>query len=149
MPDAGSIPPPFTDPGFPAAQEERVKEQAVQFLQTSIRPLWPGATSPENPEGLDWNLLVAPPGVSGAGRFDHQFWRANVDPSERYVLCLKGSTQYRLPADRSGFENLYLAGDWVLTNVNSGCVEAAVMAGMQASRAICGYPKAIVGENDL
>jgi uncharacterized protein with NAD-binding domain and iron-sulfur cluster len=149
MPDPAQIPPPFTDPGFPAAQEDRVRQQAVEFLQTSVGPLWKGGTSPENPQGLDWNLLVAPAGVSGADRFDHQFWRANIDPSERYVLCLKGTIQYRLPAHPCGFDNLYLAGDWVLTNVNSGCVEAAVMAGMQASRALCGYPKVIVGEKDL
>jgi uncharacterized protein with NAD-binding domain and iron-sulfur cluster len=149
MTDAERIPPPFTDPDFPATQEERVRQQAVEFLQTSIGPLWPHATTPQNPDGLNWNLLVDPTGARGADRFTYHFWRANVDPSERYVLCLKGTTKYRLPAGGSGFANLYLAGDWVLTNVNSGCVEAAVMAGMQASRAICGHPQQVVGENDL
>jgi len=32
--------------------------------------------------------------------------------------------------------------------MNAGCIEATVMSGMQASRAICGVPQTIIGEND-
>ena len=39
------------------------------------------------------------------------------------------------------------AGDWTFTGLNYGCVEAAVMSGMEACRAICGSPKIIFGEN--
>src|SRR5262249_35639457 len=42
----------------------------------------------------------------------------------------------------------YLAGDWVRTGINAGCVEAAVQAGLMASRAISGRPAEIVGECD-
>ena len=38
--------------------------------------------------------------------------------------------------------------DWV-TGINAGCVEAAVMGGMFASRAMCGVPEHIVGEEDM
>jgi hypothetical protein len=31
--------------------------------------------------------------------------------------------------------------------LNYGCVEAAVMSGMQAARAISGYPSVVVGED--
>jgi len=55
--------------------------------------------------------------------------------------------EHRLAADESGYENLFLAGDWVKTGLDAGCVEAAVMAGMQASRAIGGLPEVIVGED--
>lgn len=72
--------------------------------------------------------------------------RVLSNPSDRYVLSLPGSTQYRLHADESGVENLYLAGDWVRTGLNMGCLEAAVMAGKRASRAISGHPGVIPGE---
>jgi uncharacterized protein with NAD-binding domain and iron-sulfur cluster len=52
-----------------------------------------------------------------------------------------------LHADQSGFANLFLAGDWLKTGLDAGCVEAAVMGGMQASRAICGLPASIQGEH--
>ena len=87
-----------------------------------------------------------PANGSGVTRFDRQFWRANVDPSERYVLSLVDTSIYRLHADQSGFSNLFLAGDWLKTGLDAGCVEAAVMGGMQASRAICGVPQTIPGE---
>jgi uncharacterized protein with NAD-binding domain and iron-sulfur cluster len=47
-----------------------------------------------------------------------------------------------------GLSNLLLAGDWLRTGLDSGCVEAAVMGGMQASRAISGYPASIPGGSD-
>ena len=60
-----------------------------------------------------------------------------------------GSTAYRLKTGESGFSNLYLTGDWIKNGIDSGCMEATVMSGMQAARAICGIPQVIVGEGDL
>ena len=94
------------------------------------------ATDPPDSEVLNWNFLVAPDGVQEVARFNYQYWRANSDPSERYVLSVKGSTRCRLESDKSGFDNLYLAGDWTYTGLNVGCVEAAVMSGMQAAQGI-------------
>jgi uncharacterized protein with NAD-binding domain and iron-sulfur cluster len=88
--------------------------------------------------------LAAPAGASGEERFEYQFFRANVDPDQRYVLTLPGTNQYRLRSDQSGFANLYLAGDWTRTPFNAGCVEAAVISGLMASRAICGRPTRIL-----
>jgi uncharacterized protein with NAD-binding domain and iron-sulfur cluster len=79
---------------------------------------------------------------------DRQYWRANVDPSERYVLSVAGSSAHRLASDGAGIANLFLAGDWLRTGLDSGCVEAAVMGGMQAARAISGYPANIPGDSD-
>jgi len=39
-----------------------------------------------------------------------RYWRANVDPAERYVLSPSGSTKHRLAAGKSGFANLFLPG---------------------------------------
>src|SRR5262249_808656 len=114
-----------------------------------MRPFWPNAIDPADPNQLDWRRLVDRTGATGERRFDYQFWRANVDPTERYVLSVPKSTGYRLKAGESGFTNLYLAGDWLNTGINAGCIEAAVMGGMQASRALSGYPKAVFGEQDF
>jgi uncharacterized protein with NAD-binding domain and iron-sulfur cluster len=67
-----------------------------------------------------------------------QFVRVNVDPSDRYVLCAPGSDHLRLRSDESGFDNLYLAGDWTDNGVNAGCIEAAVLSGLQAANAVAG-----------
>ena len=71
-------------------------------------------------------------------RFDAQFWGANIDPSERYVLSAAGSTRHRLAAGDSQFANLVLAGDWVYNGFPVGCVESATLGGLQAARAITG-----------
>jgi uncharacterized protein with NAD-binding domain and iron-sulfur cluster len=80
--------------------------------------------------------------VRGRGRFQGQYWHANVMPSERYVISPPGSSKHRLPAhDPQEFTNLYLAGDWTDNGFNLGCVEAATMSGRLASHAMCGYPR--------
>jgi uncharacterized protein with NAD-binding domain and iron-sulfur cluster len=140
--------PPFTDHDFPRREHERLKELSLRWLREWTGALWPDAPR-YNPTALDWGLLVAPPGAQGVGRFDSQFWRANIDPSERYVLSLPGSTAARLGSHDADFPNLYLAGDWTLTGLNAGCVEAAVMSGLQASQAISGHPEHIAGESDF
>lgn len=136
--------PPATDYAFPAACAAQAKAGAVNQLKHQIYALWPNAATRNS---FQWNWLVAPPERSGEQRFDSQFWRANIDPSERYVISVVGSSKYRLDTDGSGFKNLYLTGDWIKTGLNAGCVEAATMAGMQTSRAISGYPVVIKGES--
>jgi uncharacterized protein with NAD-binding domain and iron-sulfur cluster len=140
--------PPFTDHDFPRREHERLKELSIRWLREWTGALWPKAPA-YNPTGLDWELLVAPKGKEGVARFDSQFWRANIDPPERYVLSLPGSTAARLGSHESDFANLYLAGDWTLTGLNCGCVEAATMSGLQASQAISGFPVHIPGESDF
>jgi uncharacterized protein with NAD-binding domain and iron-sulfur cluster len=138
--------PPATDTGFPARMAQIAKDGAINQLSHEIAALWSAA----GPAGaFPWQWLVDGSGATGVQRFDAQYWRANVDPSERYVMSVVGSTRYRLRTDQSGFSNLFLTGDWIKTGLNAGCVEAAVMAGMQTSRAISGYPLVIDGETDF
>jgi uncharacterized protein with NAD-binding domain and iron-sulfur cluster len=134
--------PPSSDFAFPSQMLETVKNGAINQLETEIGALLPNTGTP-----FDWNLLSDYSGASGQARFNAQFARANIDPSERYVVSFVGSTQYRLTAEQTGYSNLYFAGDWLKTGINAGCVEAAVMGGMQASRAISGYPQRIKGED--
>ena len=109
-----------------------------------MQPLWPEAYHGDQ---FNWDILYSASNLPGESRFDEQYWRVNVDPSERYVLSVTNSSQYRLPTDGTIFSNLFISGDWIKTGVNAGCVEAAVMAGMQTSRAICGIPEQISGED--
>jgi uncharacterized protein with NAD-binding domain and iron-sulfur cluster len=73
-------------------------------------------------------------------QFDQQFWRANIDPTERYVTSPPGSTAARLQAWGSGYANLAITGDWIYTGLNVGSVEGAVMGGRLASHAVSGFP---------
>jgi uncharacterized protein with NAD-binding domain and iron-sulfur cluster len=138
--------PPAGDTGFPKRMADLAKEGAVQQLGYRIASMWSAA----GPAGaFPWHWLIDQSGAIGVQRFDAQYWRANVDPSERYVMSVVGSTRYRLRTDQSGFSNLFLTGDWIKTGLNAGCVEAAVMAGMQTSRAMSGHPAQIDGETDF
>lgn len=134
--------PPPSQHDFPARCADLVKASAIRQLEQDIRALWTNVGA----EGFPWHWLVDPAHGIGVQRFDAQYWRANVDPSERYVQSLVATSRYRLRADESGFANLFLAGDWLKTGLDAGCVEAAVMGGMQASRAISGWPQVIAGE---
>ena len=62
----------------------------------------------------------------------------NIDPSDRYVQSVPGSDKFRLRSDESGYDNLVLAGDWTDSGFNAGCIEAAVMSGLQAANALLG-----------
>ncbi|TMN42156.1 NAD(P)-binding protein [Pseudoalteromonas sp. S2755] len=136
--------PPPSDHEFPERMKAQVKENALQKLRLQMQPLWPEAYHGDD---FDWNVLFDVDNNEGEARFNTQYWRVNVDPSERYVLSVVDSSQFRLSTDGSIFNNLYITGDWIKTGVNAGCVEAAVMAGMQTSRAITGYPQNISGES--
>jgi uncharacterized protein with NAD-binding domain and iron-sulfur cluster len=121
--------PPFTDTAFPGQQKDLVRAASIAFLQDPIRVLWPK---------FDFSALLG-------GSFEKQFWRVNLDPPERYVQNIAGSSKYRLRSDESGFANLVMAGDWTYTPINIGCVEAAVISGKMASYALCGKPDFIYG----
>lgn len=136
MADAAEIPPPYTESDFPQRELERVKAEALAFLEKDVRAIWPAATDPAHPDGLDWNVLFDQHGGAGAARFDAQYVRANIDPSERYVFARKGTWRYRLTPGNSGFENLFLAGDWTLNGINAGCVESAARGGVLAAEAV-------------
>ena len=147
--------PPMEAPGsvayfcgpFPDAPEDRpvadatVRKHALAWLPQNIPGLWPQMST----DAL-WTQFHAPASSRGEQRLDAQYLRANVQPSDRYVLCPPGSTRYRPEAGDSGFDNLVLTGDWLRTTLNGGFVEAAVMSGMQASRVVSGFPRAIIGE---
>jgi hypothetical protein len=146
--DAAGIPAPWTRSDFPEAQTERAKEQMREFLTTDVAPLFPLGVNPADPNALDWNLLFDPGGASGVERLNSQFWRANVEPSERYVLSLQGTGRYRLDPGNSGFDNLFLAGDWTRNGFDVGCVEAAALSAKLAAAAIAKSAAQPAGNGD-
>ena len=137
--------PPRTDHGYPQRQYARVKAHAQQWMTQWAGGLWPNAMANGD---FDWSLLVAPGDTTtGVDRFATQYWIADWNPSDRYVLAVPNSVSRRLGTRGAGFTNLLLAGDYLLTGMNVGCVEAATMGGMHASQAICGRPEEIIGDD--
>lgn len=146
MAEEGS-PPPFSDHGYPERMAAKVRQTAIDYLDTAIAGLMPLATNAARgssgpADGLDYALLVdtRPNPGQGTARIDSQFIRANIDPTERYVTSPPGSTQFRLRPWQTGFSNLIIAGDWTYTGLNVGSVECTVMSGRLASHAITGFP---------
>ena len=138
--------PPYSDHAYPETQYLAVRDQAEQWLQRNIGWLWPGMLKANGT--VNWDLLESGNKGRGKAQFEQQYFRANIDPSERYVLSVPGSTQFRLRSDQSGFDNLFLAGDWTYNGINAGCVEAAAMSGMRAAAGLAGEQIEIVGETD-
>lgn len=131
----GKTLPPPDDHDFPVVQGEQVKANAVAFLQQHIGRLWPDAVGSND---FRWDLLVGGGNTTGARRFGSQFWRANIDPSEHYVQSTPGSARFRLRTNATGYDNLYIVGDWIDCGFNVGCIEATVLAGMAAVEAMEG-----------
>ena len=122
------------EPGDTQAKADaRAKASALDYLRDDVLELWPGAADGGG-SGFDWNLLVDPSNATGKSRFDSQYWRANFDGSERYVLTPKGSVDLRLWPGDTGFSNLFAAGDWTRNDIDGGSVEGAVTSGIMAGR---------------
>jgi uncharacterized protein with NAD-binding domain and iron-sulfur cluster len=128
---------------------DEVKRNAVTFLNEHVAHLWPRAAA--RPGQFRWDLLAdarpatrtaraRPPVPADALRFDTQYWRANVNPSDRYSLALPGSLRYRISPLDASYDNLTVAGDWTDCGFNEGCVEAAVMSGRLAAHALSQSP---------
>ena len=135
--------PDFTEHDFPERQHERIKWATIQWLRNVDGLLPKAARSPVDSRSFDFSLLHqhdrSRP-ARGVNTMDQQFWKANIDPNERYTLTVAGTLQHRLHPWSSGFANLVLAGDWVYTGFNIGSFEGAVMSGKLASLTLTGSP---------
>ena len=112
------------DHGLPAAADAEVNQLVDHRVLARLGTLWPGAARADG--SLDPALIV------------ERFERANIDPSELYVMSAAGTSRFRIKANETGFGNLTIAGDWIDNGFNAGCVEAAVMSGLQAANAVLG-----------
>jgi uncharacterized protein with NAD-binding domain and iron-sulfur cluster len=134
------------DPDYPGRRAAEVHDNAVAFLVGVAHHLWPGVRDDKG--RFRWNLLAdaasdgaPPPKTATAERFRTQYWRANVNPTERYVLSLPGSSRFRISPLDMTYDNLTIAGDWTECGLNTGCTEAAVMSGRLAAHAISTLPE--------
>ncbi len=131
---ADDVPDPYqadadAEPISPQAKEEaRVRNHLDRYLRWSAKEIWGDLFASEEGD--------LTPGVLLHDDLDRQYVRANVAGSERYVQSLPGTSRHRLRPDNSGFDNLYLVGDWTRCGLDSGCVEAAVTSGLIAGRAL-------------
>lgn len=121
---------------------DALKNDAIAFLETHMHHLWPEVRTRSG--GFDWSVLVdakhpdePDPTVRA---FDSQFWSTCVNPSDRYVLTVPGSTAYRISPLDDTYANLTVAGDWTDCSFHGGCIEAAVISGRLASHALTGLP---------
>jgi hypothetical protein len=140
--------PPAPDPGYPRRRHNAVGALGRRFLADHGVRLWPGlgiAGRGSSPP-FNWGKLHA---EHAGDRFDQQFWRANIEPSERYAQSPAGSVDARPRPDATGVDGLLVIGDWTRTGLDYGCIEAATMSGLAAARAICGSPASIYGETDF
>jgi uncharacterized protein with NAD-binding domain and iron-sulfur cluster len=122
-------------PDYPGTQVELVRQSMIESLEHHAKEIWPLATDRSTGD-FDWNLLIAPPDLIGPQRLRAQYIRANIDPSERYVLAVAGTTKFRIAPGESGFTNLFVAGDWTYNKLNFGCVESAAQSGYLAACAV-------------
>jgi len=130
---------------YPRRRKLEVRENAIRYLNNDIVQLWPEVNRHDQ---FRWDLLMDPneraSGLKARGgneaRFDSQYWTANVNPSERYVLSLPGTQKYRISPLDNTYDNLTIAGDWTTCGLDAGCVEAAVISGRLAAHAISSSP---------
>ncbi|MBI3213956.1 MAG: FAD-dependent oxidoreductase [Mycobacterium sp.] len=123
------------DAQYVERNRRQVYEAAAAYIEHNLLFYFPNAYGDS---GFDWSLLVGNDGRKGAAAMETQHVSVNIDPSDRYVQSVPGSDKYRLRVDESGYENLVLAGDWTDCGMNAGCIEAAVMSGLQAANVLMG-----------
>ncbi|MDT5326118.1 MAG: hypothetical protein QOF25_3270 [Mycobacterium sp.] len=112
-----------------------VHAEAADYLERNLGLYFPLATGDQ---GFTWSLLSGVNGQRGRSALATQHISVNIDPSDRYVQSVPGSDKHRLRPDESGYDNLVLAGDWTDSGMNAGCIEAAVMSGLEAANALLG-----------
>jgi uncharacterized protein with NAD-binding domain and iron-sulfur cluster len=123
------------DTAYVCRYQERVHTEAAYYIDQHLSLFFPNA---ESQHGFAWHLLYGADGQRGSAALSTQHVSVNIDPSDRYVQSVPGSDEYRLRPDESGYDNLVLAGDWTDCGINAGCIEAAVMSGLQAANALLG-----------
>lgn len=120
------------------AAHDKAERAGKTWLKGNASEYWPEGTALNSAYGLDPKLLFDPDPSAGGGVFSRQYVRNNYNPSDLYVQSPKDSVQARMDPGESGVENLFLAGDWTLNEMNSGCVEGAARSGARCARAIAG-----------
>jgi uncharacterized protein with NAD-binding domain and iron-sulfur cluster len=140
----GILPPPFfgptgdVDPTYMEAQKRRVLHMSWQWLMDNMGFFFRDARPPAYPSGLDLQTLqgTEPGDLSGQDKFMQQFFTCAIAPSDQYVIAIPNTEQYRKKPGGSGFNNLFLTGDWTDYGTNIGYMEGCVVSAHKAVEAI-------------
>jgi uncharacterized protein with NAD-binding domain and iron-sulfur cluster len=138
--------PPRGPSTYPARMRARATKNLEDWLGRHAWALWPRATTRHDSRELNWHWLHDAEDRGGPARLGAQFVSPFSSPSDRYVIAAPGTNRYRLRPDESGYENLVLAGDWTLTSLSIGCMEAAAMSGIRAAAAIDAAVRPALGD---
>ena len=116
-----------------------VKTLFTTWFERHGPAIWPASSQPVTTQAndqapFDPTLLWSDHACDD--KWGAQFFRLNDEPAEQYTRSVAGSTKHRLDPCGSGIGNLWLAGDWTRTELNVGCVEAAVLSGLAAARGL-------------
>ena len=84
MQNIKQIPPSF-EHSFPHKCKEEAKLYALSQIENKYQILWPHAYHNGT---FNWTILTDPKNRVGMARFDAQYWRHNVNPSDHYVQIL-------------------------------------------------------------
>ncbi len=133
--DQPEIIPPYSDTDFPHREKMRVFSNLQLYIQNLVQHLLPGAYANNQ---FEWEKLVDLSGQMGPERLKAQYYRPNINPSERYVLSVPNSSKFRLFTHGHGFDNLFITGDWIQNGLNAGFVEGAAVSGLLTARAVSG-----------
>jgi uncharacterized protein with NAD-binding domain and iron-sulfur cluster len=120
-----------------------VESEARKWLDTNGPMLFPGLFQNDTDQNLNTAAIHFDPAGCDqvSDPLGQQYFRANIDPSERYVLSPPGNLNMRTESWNTGYSNLSFAGDWTkVAHINAGCVECAAMSGLDAAAALSREP---------
>ena len=128
---------------FTQEQMKKVKRSSMQEIQEILKGISPNSFQ----DGVfNWTVLTDPMNRAGEERFDSQYLRLNLNPSDLFSQILTNTSQYRITTDGAGFDNIYFTGDWIQNGINFGSIEGALTSGLLTSKAISKYPGEIFWE---
>ena len=134
------------DRNYSSFPEEQI-EKAKQFAMQNVLRVLENISLNSFQDGVfDWTLLTDPMNRTGVERFDSQYVRLNISPSDRLTQIRTNTSRYRIKTNSAGFDNIYFTGDWIQSGLNYGSIESVVTAGLLTSKAISGYPEEVLGE---
>ena len=128
--------PPANATYFPDNQLQEVFDNMMKYVTHDLQFILPKAFDEQG--NFDWNIIFDPTGAVGPERLKYQYYRANIDATERYVFALRNSSKHRLRTDETGYSNVYLTGDWIQNGMNIGFVEGATISGILAAKSLSG-----------
>jgi uncharacterized protein with NAD-binding domain and iron-sulfur cluster len=112
---------------------DKACEVAVDAFSIRLPELLPGTT---DADGFNFSLLFDPSNGARRDRLRAQYRRINGEPQQTCTLALSGASDCRLSAEATGYDNLYITGDWIANGVYIACVEGAFQAGIRTARAV-------------